>query len=165
MKLQSPIPFRFKILGRRVGLPACMALALAFAGSAHAGYDGHSTSTDITRSCKNFSVNSSGVLSLTCNRWDTYGVDGTRDYTIDLDDKVTNSNTSLAWASSGTGDFTSSCQNESVALNSSDNLMLSADCTDVHRLSYWSSSLRIDQKLENKGFINAGTGTKVRWKP
>ena len=133
-----------------VGL--CAALVLIASAAVHAAYSNNSTSNDIMKSCKNFSVGTEGVLSLTCNEWNSWGVWGTKNHTLDLDARVGNSDGSLKYSSTDTTvkDFSIQCNNEKVEIKN-DQLILSANCPDSTGFNYFDSSVRVDEDIYNNG--------------
>ena len=111
--------------------------------SAWAAYDAKSIDGDILKSCNGFTVNSSGVLSATCNEWSEQEgeVEGTSYRTIDLDEKIGVKDGKLEYNQSN---VSSDCSGMNVTL-SSDKLTLKATC------SHKTVGIRLDDRIKNDG--------------
>ena len=137
-------------------LPSLAAVAaLCLALSAHAAYDSKSTDNDVKDSCKDFSVDTAGVLSANCNLWDSGGtVFDTRARTIDLDEKIGFDGNALKYDSS---DYSGKCDSESLTF-ASDKLTLYATCSEK------SVSIRIDDMIWNEGRNFGGHTPNLYWR-
>lgn len=141
-----------------VALAALAAIALAL--SVHAAYSSDTADDDIVDSCKDFSVSGDGVLSATCNIWDNQGnVYDTRDYTIDLDDKIGFDGSALQYNGK---DFSGNCDSETVSL-ANDQLTLKANCPEGAGGN--TVSIRIDDLIwnEGRGWGFAGRTPGLHW--
>ena len=131
-------------LYKRPSLLASLAAiaAIGVALSVHATYSGTSSDDDVKDSCKDFSVNSSGLMSASCNTWGSHGdVFDVRTRDIDLDDKVGYDDGALHYNQK---DFSGDCEDLSVNL-ANDKLTLKAVCSDT------TISIRIDDMMWNAG--------------
>ena len=142
----------------RHGLLASLAAvaAVCVALSAHAAYESGSSDQDIKDSCKDFSVNTNGVLSANRNVWSSHGtVFDTRARTIDLDDKVGFDGSALQYNQTG---FSDKCEDETVGL-ASDKLKLKATCSSKI------VKIRIDDMMYNSGLSTMGETPGLYWRP
>ena len=137
-------------------------LAMTAAESAFAGYSSRSIESNIMNSCKNFSINSSGLLTAICNEWDAWSVSNTEKHSIDLDSNIGNTNGELNFAANGSqSNFSRTCDTETVNVQNNQ-LILEASC-DGPSGSQINSSIRIDHRLLNEGWV-ASKNTGLKWK-
>ena len=116
--------------------------ALSVPAPAWAAYDSKSTDGDVLSSCKDFSINSSGVLSANCNEWDNDKVQSVKARVIDLDEKIGLKDGKLEYNQSNvSGD----CSDLSVSVSSS-KLTLSAVCGEK------TVGIRLDDRITNEGY-------------
>ena len=122
---------------------------LSVPAPAWAAYDAKSTDGDILKSCNGFTVDSSGVLTATCNEWTKEGhIHGTPERTIDLDEKIGFKDGKLEY---GQSNFSSDCSDENVTLGS-DKLTLNATC------SHKTVGIRLDDRITNDGGAKVNPG-------
>ncbi len=134
--------------GPLASLVATVAVGVAL--SVHAAYSATSSDDDVKDSCKDFSVNTYGVMSATCNVWSSHGTVFRQDtHKIDLDHKVGFDGSALQY---NQNNFTGQCDDLSVSFGS-DRLTLKATCDEK------SVSIRIDDMMYNLGGEYAGQGT------
>ncbi len=122
-------------------------VGFAVALSVHAVYSSKTADDDVKDSCKDFSIDGAGVLSATCNVWDSHEiVYDTGNYTIDLDAKVGYDGRELQYNLKG---FSNICKDETVGL-ADDKLILKADCP-LGGSKTKTVSIRIDDMIWNEG--------------
>lgn len=135
------------------------AVAVVVALSIHAVYGSGTADDDIKDSCKDFSVSADGVLSATCNVWTNKAVVfGTRNHTIDLDEKVGFDGSALQYDQK---DFSGKCDSETVSFGS-DQLTLKANCPSG--AGGTTVSIRIDDMIWNEGREFGGYTIGLHWR-
>ncbi len=120
------------------------ATAVGAALSVHAVYSSTSSSQDIMKSCKDFSVSGSGVLTATCNVWSSQGTVHRQDqHTIDLDDKVGFDGSALKYNQTG---YSGKCDDEAIVVDNVQ-ILLTARCPSDAQTIH----IRIDDMIYNHG--------------
>lgn len=153
--ISRPVRYQSRLLA---ALAALVAVAVAL--SVHARYSDDSIDKDVMNSCKNFSVDGDGVLSMTCNVWSTDGdVYGTEDRTIDLDEKIGFDGSALQYNQS---DFSGKCHGEHVNTWTTGQLTLRANCP--LGLGGKTVAMRVDDMIYNEGGAAHGVTPGLYWR-
>ena len=141
------------VLASLAGIVAVCA-TLSVPVSAWAAYDAKSTDGDVLKSCKDFSINSSGVLSANCNEWDNNNeVQSVEARTIDLDEKIGADSGGLVFNSSN---FSDKCSDLTIAVRFS-KLNLQATCENVR------TGLFLNDRITNVGYDDPDGTPGLYW--
>ena len=140
------------VLASLAGIVSVCAI-LSVPVSAWAAYDAKSTDGDVLSSCKDFSINSSGVMSANCNEWDNNKVQSVEARTIDLDEKVGADAGGLVYDSSN---FSDKCSDLTIAVRFG-KLNLQAVCGEVR------TGLFLSDRITNEGYGGTDANPGLYW--
>ena len=132
---------------------AVVCATLSVPAPAWAAYDAKSTDGDVLKSCKDFSIDSSGVMSANCNEWDNDKVQSVEARTIDLDEKVGADAGGLVYDSSN---FSDKCSDLTIAVRFG-KLNLQAVCGEVR------TGIFLNDRITNVGYGGTDGDPGLYW--
>ena len=107
-------------------------------------------SATIRKSCRDFTAGSDGVVKAHCF-WKSGNTWGVRDTTIDLDEKMSNDNGSLAWKYKNRKNFSDTCKDIEAALDSNNkHILLKANCLTAGTGNYIADTWEMKNGLKNE---------------
>ena len=143
---------RTGVLASLAGIVSVCAI-LSVPGSAWAAYSSDSVDSDVLKSCQDFSISSSGVLSANCNEWDNNKVQSVEARTIDLDEKIGADAGGLVYDSSN---FSDKCSDLTIAVRFG-KLNLQAVCAEVR------TGLFLNDRITNEGYGGTDGNPGLYW--